>query len=1403
MLYLLKDFAMSSSTPANPPPYMQPPNVDPLRQLKGDMQINKVTFKGKEIALIGHAIELCEKLINSVKRTWQDAKVHYNYGVNRKEVKKQINDLLKSYKKMEITFDKINRELSKSPTDEKDKCANALKTIHLDTELDKQISDFKQKYNNITTALPSLKNQPFPEEYRQNIQENIEREQEVIASACQQVTAEEDQAKLRQLANQYNLSKLVAFAEPPPLTDISADITADSPINIPMDITVDKPIDIPADIIAVNAENVPQALSSSSSSFEDDIAGTSEEAPPTLPFSDHTEPEQSNTATAAVEQPEDAPEALSSSSSSFEDDSASHLEEAPAALLPPNHPVNHPEGPLSAPEQPTAATAAVAQPVEHAQAKSTRPAKPKAPIVKKTEFERDEIFFQNALDGIEQATSRGKSTRGLVRQLLKLLDAHPSFATDPLPDGRWALHVAVHHGQQELIDKLLDLGAGTPAFDAAIDAEDNALVPKIFEAILKHTDAFSKPDFATTPMKDGRWALHIAVKYGPPELVEKLLNLGAGPPAFDAAARRESDPLLSKVFLAEDQELIPKLFEAILRHENSRLIQTNPQGTVEAAIDKARQASLPPYSQKYAEYTDRLAAAVHEGDLEACVQMMLDGADLSFRDKEDGGTLLHVAATQNHKLIAQALLSYGLNPKVRDKRLDPEERKKQLDPKVSNKQGKTFWNLAEEKGWSEYLSADPAAIEQQQKNIDAFRSIESKHLLLKGAKAREKTLFQQGFIGHNPLLTEAITRGDVKGFIHLAMDGAALDTRDKDGNSLLDLAASHNNKQLAAFLLSKNVKPASQEKFAQLAQANGWKELIQEDAQSAEQRKQIDDILDGIAQKYEQDRLGYSDQFREHLKHKAMHGSSGHNKYLKGCLERSDWNGFIEAAEMGASIDTVDDKGYSLLHHAVEANAIEIMDYLLLKYREKDNETQDLVHPNLSPLQFSGPIKSAPPLKTALTKGNFKEALKHALQEPPQTFRETPLSMAIRKKNFSAACLLLTQGDTRQTFSFNMERNTMNAALQAMKRISQVSDSLHITVEEKSRLFSAGCWLLLSQACLAGGFTGLSALFMSMQVASAAEKCFQELYFQQATLEHKVNPQTPAAIPGLIKHTQVPLSKWAFAEVLTGAAPVATVFSRGIDAYMTVSSIKPALENAYKGRDRPQKAGMKAAVNLVTAGRSVYNFVNILAAAAQPVAAFLSYEAPLAFPEEPLETLTEFPTEEQLQASPEYAEQVLKYFAARERVNHGAVSELHIKAGHSEEILLDTAKKIEKAFRQSALVVHPDKGGSQSLATLVHNAKKVLLDRHATAPEATEASWQIPGYVSSLGRTAFSVGLAWTLNQAAIHTNTQFQTIAMSAMALYGVGSWTYNTFWTPGGEPSPAPDAPPPQAEQGPLSLG
>lgn len=758
------------------------------------------------------------------------------------------------------------------------------------------------------------------------------------------------------------------------------------------------------------------------------------------------------------------------------------------------------------------------------------------------------------------------------------------------------------------------------AFDKLASGRFLAKKMDLLASYLQHMLA-KHPELATVPMDDGNWALHLAIQLDQTALVDKLLELGAGAPAFDAAVQKGDDTLSAKIF------------EVILKYEGALLRQSNPQAAVDAQVQAVRAA---------------LASSTHH---------------------------------QNY--------------------------------------------------------------------------------------AHAQSLCRRGLAGHNPLLVNAIETGDTKTFVRLIMDGASCLTLNQHGQSLLHLAALHNSKPIALLLLSQKLNPALPDHegatFDALARANGWTEFFLEDPSSAEQLKKEGEILGKIAADYEKERQGYSQEMRAFNQNKALHGSTGHNQLLIACLVHNDARQFIEAAEMGASIDTIDDHGYSLLHYAVETNAIEIMDYLLLQFREKDPAAGNSLHPNLSPIR----INHSP-----------SESASYLLQE-------SPLSMACRKGNFSAACLLLTQGDTTHTFNFTAQHKDVQAALHSWQKLARMRDPLNITVQEKSRVFSSLCWALLTAACSYSGLSGQSALLLSMQAAFIAERGFQKCYFQDAIAEHLVNPQPAVSLPAPVQNIYSHMSQMAFAEMLTNPSlPIATMASMGLRTCVEAKSSFQTIQNTWSDA-RTSKAAIKAAVNLAPTLKTIYHFSNLLALYSRPI----DVEAMLSE-----NTLTE----KHLRDNPAEAEKLLHLLRWRRLDRHlkdADIAQLNVGLIGADPVL-DTPAKINDAFLNTCALTDYERNLAQA-------AKDVLLERVKPFNLWDTSSWQMSGHASLAGKTALNIGLVWLMHRTAALTNHSFQTVGLASLMLYSIGCWTYSTFRPRNGDAEIPPSSPsPPEAKPQPLVL-
>ena len=283
-----------------------------------------------------------------------------------------------------------------------------------------------------------------------------------------------------------------------------------------------------------------------------------------------------------------------------------------------------------------------------------------------------------------QAVRAGDATR--VRALLATPAADANAAE---PDGTTPLHWAAHHGNLDLVTRLIRAGARVntgnrygiaPIWLAAVNGHE-----AVVEALLR-----AGADPHTTRGNSGETVLMVAARSGNPGVLQRLLAYGADPNARDEVrgqtalmwASAEGHPAAARVLVEAGAEL-----------------------------EVRSSTGMTP-----------LMFAIRAGDIEGVMGLLDDGANL-LATAPDGTTSIGLAIINAHWELAAALLDRGADPDTNDPRGRP-------------LQMVAHMRTADNRGLSAWLPRRPTG------RIDSLEL--AKRLLARGAKVNDRTNYRNG-----------------------------------------------------------------------------------------------------------------------------------------------------------------------------------------------------------------------------------------------------------------------------------------------------------------------------------------------------------------------------------------------------------------------------------------------------------------------------------------------------------------------------------------------------------------------------------------------------------------------------------------------------------------------------------
>ena len=203
----------------------------------------------------------------------------------------------------------------------------------------------------------------------------------------------------------------------------------------------------------------------------------------------------------------------------------------------------------------------------------------------------------------------------------RMLAEAPELAGVRGPGSETVLALALYHGRRGVIDALLSRGYELSVFEAAALGRRDRVAQCIEDS----------PGLATEFSPDGFTALHLAAFFGHPEMVEYLLEAGAGANVYSRNAIGVAP--LHSALAYRDRETAERMAAALVRHG--------------ADVNAPQGGGVTP-----------LHEAAHNGYPGAARLLLEHGADVNPRT-DDGQTPLAMAAAAAHTEVADLLRRHG------------------------------------------------------------------------------------------------------------------------------------------------------------------------------------------------------------------------------------------------------------------------------------------------------------------------------------------------------------------------------------------------------------------------------------------------------------------------------------------------------------------------------------------------------------------------------------------------------------------------------------------------------------------------------------------------------------------------------------------------------------------------
>ena len=634
--------------------------------------------------------------------------------------------------------------------------------------------------------------------------------------------------------------------------------------------------------------------------------------------------------------------------------------------------------------------------------------------------------------------------------------------------------------------------------------------------------------------------------------------------------------------------------------------------------------------------------------------------------------------------------------------------------------------------------------------LESVNSIEKFRLFTK--------FYGRGFEENNPLLVRAIENLDFKEFIRFCMDGADISTVNRNGETLLHLAAKAGQVEVVAYLRAF-ITPGSQvlTEAIEIAKKHHKTEVVDfiEWAQGKKPRspdldKKFNDVDRRIKDfenlyKAEQDKTeqaSYSKEKKQQKFNIAKHGSTGeglsaivglgHNEIVLACIVQRDLKNLIKATELGASLQTT-----SISKEKALEDPFSLQTKLSKKFQGEPGEDE---------LQGKSLLDIA--VLAAKEGQDNIEIIAYLLSQGLDPMKindegESPFSLALISGNFKAACLMMNHKNFLKGTDLALNKDIVHfdEALKLLKKGSELRDPLHVSSYKTTEGLFATAYLL-TQTYLSGGML----TFMHI-LPILISGFFPE---SEPTLAEKLThrPLPPIPFSATLQKISPTLVKGAILEMaVVPGSQVATLSTTALRVYVKAISTFSAMKTAVRHvAARPFKAAYRAGIEAISMVADVLRLKSIFG------------------------TMFAAPSKESLvceELSPENIEKYKKE-TPLDRVSH---EELNPECPeHAKVILAGKWDKdsIKHEYKKLSLQLHPDmhpnitqdqkKIYDAAFAKL--GVAKTTLEKSISGPkpsqestptDGTQASDETPSFASKfstvlsgpVASTAAKVGIIW------------------------------------------------------------
>lgn len=965
-------------------------------------------------------------------------------------------------------------------------------------------------------------------------------------------------------------------------------------------------------------------------------------------------------------------------------------------------------------------------------------------------------------DRFEEALKKNRLTLDLIKETPALVDL-------PLSSGQLPLQYAIFHGNSTTIDFL------------------------IHYANLEQTNP------------EGHKFFDIAVQAGKMDVAERIMekslqNVNAG--------------------LTKLHDTLPKLVQTVQKEINKNIAVSKQMAEVVQEVQLQSMQARLPFGNNL-----KLVEKIQQKDLDGFLKYAAAGAQIFTKDPKTGKTLLHLAIENGCEEIALYLCGESIYLEAENKqelmKTKPEfaAMVKKLEKFITiadndkNTAEIAASNHPALKAMMAEFTSNNISKETREKYLPLYKTKSNYQQQAEFLQRQE--ILKKGYVGHNPLLLQSMYEKDFKKFLRFSLDGADSDTQDpKTGFSLFHLAINAGQLEIAHFLLNKTTRPigdvslsiAKQQKNPQmieLVKYHQQKKVSKEPVEVPLFIQKLEERIAAYTQNYQEAKQEFSQTERTQREHSAKYGTNGHHKYIFKAIEEGDVPALIQARAWDLPFNTLmlppdavgeDPQGYKSAfrqanknleqtrRHLTNTNSVEpglgksLLDVAVRFAFQKKEENLPLIsyllEQGLDPLAAND--EGDTPLSIAFLSGQYRTAY---LMLSHQAQGIIPSKELGTSKDFQRACASLTRA------------SQMSDPLQTKWSASIIAAMAYFSIYFGPGRFVSPFYALLPY---------IDNIFI-LDSLSASQPTFGE----QLARRNAANPLPEPVVKVLSnKSTYKVISGLQTMSLLEMATPL-----RGEGVFGTLGTLSMSTYNAAMGvfssfanakaawkyrHDRPIQGVYKVATEAMAPMRSIMRLFSLVSVVLpseqpqQPKQPELQCESidPKAYAqarekikESSIESASycEKPSNPFVaieDSTPLVAVKAVENALKREAIAIASDPKLNPLCAEHAKVILSRAwdekafkaegeQYVKRTFRNYALIVHPDKGGTEEASqklniaqeTMVHEAE---LNQHfdggfTARLTSTQGYWiktaakvalvmgamQFPVFNSYMGKTLF------------------------------------------------------------------